>query len=114
MDQLIRAKLGYAAGVAFALFFLLLGVASLWYFFGYVYNGGPDANSTFGFRYILAGLSLIIVGSIILTQTVPAFIPLKQPYRRPPEVCPLCGAVVEADWAVCEKCKQPFDVADES
>jgi ribosomal protein L40E len=95
----------FQLGVVIGILMIMLGAASIGYYFSNVYNGGPDANSRFGFRYVWAGLALVGIGSIIAWQFHPAFERLKN-YHSSPQVCPRCGAVVGADATACEKCNQ--------
>jgi hypothetical protein len=113
MDPILEVKTVCAIGIAVAVVFVLLGTASIGYFFTQVYNGGPDANSTFGFRYVLAGGSLIFVAAMVLWKCVPMFIPLKQPLTQQSlRACPYCGALINDDDEVCKKCKHTIQDAN--
>jgi hypothetical protein len=49
------------------------------------------------------------LGLIIMIMSFPIFIPLKKnPFRRS-VACPFCGALVEEDAEVCEKCKHQLN-----
>ena len=109
MDPILKVKIEYATVLAIAILFVLLWVAVIVYFFTNIYNGGPEAGSRFGFRYVIVGTSLFFVGVMVLRAGVPMFIPLKQTSRHlPVKTCAHCGAIIKDDKPVCEKCQQPI------
>ncbi len=78
---------------------VILGIAFMGYFiikYGY-----------FPLLGWVAFAGLLFTGSLILWESVPAFIPIKQ-FEYPPQSCPNCGAIVDKNADVCEKCKQPI------
>ena len=101
-------KYSYMAGVAVSLFFVVLGICSIVYFFTMVYNG-PDSNSVFGGRYLLAGGLCIVLGIRMLWITIPAFIPIKHNSLPAVSTCPYCGAIIEADSTQCKKCQKELN-----
>ena len=58
--------------------------------------------------YLLGGIGCIFVGSMFIAKSVPAFIPIKQ-QSAIPKSCPYCGAIIDKNATVCEKCKQQLD-----
>ena len=58
--------------------------------------------------FLLSSIGLIVVGVMFLVKSIPAFIPIKQ-QTTIPKSCQYCGAIIEIDATVCEKCKQQLD-----
>jgi hypothetical protein len=58
--------------------------------------------------FLLSSIGLIVVGVMFLVKSIPAFIPIRQ-QTAIPKSCQYCGAIIEIDSTVCEKCKQQLD-----
>lgn len=105
--SLKRIKAGYAIGVGIGVLFVALGICSIVYFFTVKHIMG-HSTSIYG-NYFVAGLFCFFFAFVILRLTIPAFIPLKKNNFVTIRTCPYCGAIVDEDAVVCEKCKQQLD-----
>lgn len=87
---------GFILGITF----IVLGLVAMGFFlvkFGFTSLG-----------WLLPVIGFFVLGAWVLYQSVPAFIPIKQ-QNSVINTCPHCGAIVNKDATVCEKCKQPLD-----
>lgn len=98
-------KAEYAIGLGIGVLFVVLGIASIVYFFTVKQTMG-HSMSFYG-NYLFAGLACLIFASGVIRMTLPMFLPLKKTYTK--RICPYCGAIVDKDAAVCEKCKIQLD-----
>lgn len=109
--SLSRIRVGYAIGFAIGIFFIALGIYSLYYFLAVKQVMG-NSTSPYG-NYGVAGLFCIFFGAIIARMLYPVFItfifPIKKNDFNPARVCPFCGAIAEENATICEKCKQQID-----
>jgi hypothetical protein len=84
-------------GVVVGVIIIILGLTSIVH-----YSIATNING----RYLFAGFGCILVGSLFLLKSVPAFIPLKTKTQPSVRTCPNCGSIVEEDTLVCQKCKR--------
>ena len=105
--SLARIRAGYVIGFAIGIFFIALGIYSIYYFIA-VTQVMEHSNSLYG-NYAFAGIFCIIFGSAIVKMSYSVVITFIFPVKKDPIVCSFCGAIVGEDAAVCGKCKQRFD-----
>ena len=103
--ELNEFKQVFLMGLIVGIVILILGVASIVNYSINFYNVPSSSSSSV---YLLGGICCIFVGSMFLAKSIPAFVPIKQ-QTAIPKSCPYCGAILEIDATVCEKCKQQLD-----
>jgi len=84
-------------------FILGLGVYGAYYLFAVELPSGVYTRLPF------AVLGCFVLGLVLIAQSYPIFIPLKQQSHAEMVVCSHCGALVNKDSEVCEKCKQKIE-----
>jgi hypothetical protein len=88
---------------AVGILFLVLGVYGVYYLFTVELPSGHFSKLPF------AAVGCLFFGLLIIKLTYKIFIPLKETKPVGSVVCPFCGALVEEDAEVCEKCKHQID-----
>ena len=102
MDKFRQA---FVMGLIVGIVIIILGITSIVNYSIYFYNVPASRSSSV---YLLGGVVWLFVGSMFLAKSIPAFIPIKQ-QTAIPKSCQYCGAIIEIDATVCEKCKQQLD-----
>jgi|AGTN01.1.fsa_nt_gi hypothetical protein len=87
---------------AIGILFMLLGIYGIYYLFAVEVPSGRFSSLPF------AAVGCVILGLIAIRQTYPIFIPERNRLARS-RVCPFCGALVDTDDEVCEKCGRPLE-----
>ena len=102
-DYLIGFILG-VLGIAFG-----ISLISYQFFnYGYLVNSSSDPYGIFA-GWATLGVVSLAAGAIAVFYTYQIFIPLKNSTSTLARDCPNCGAIVNEDASVCEKCKQQLD-----
>lgn len=73
----------------------IIGVAAL-----SIYFSGNQTTA-----YLAYGVCSVVVGIMFLAKSIPVFIPIKN-QTFPPNICPYCGSIQNANATICDKCKQ--------
>jgi hypothetical protein len=81
--------------------FLALGIYGAYFLFTVELPSGQISKLPF------AVFGSTVFGVILIIKAYPIFIPPKKNLAK--VVCPSCGALVDEDAEVCEKCKRPID-----
>jgi hypothetical protein len=91
--------------ICFALgfLFLILGVYGMYYLLAVELPSGRFSRLPF------AAIAAIILGALLIWRTYPIFFALPKSSVSQAKVCPFCGALVDEDAEVCEKCKRQLD-----
>lgn len=97
-----RFRVGAAITFVIAVIFVGLGVYSVYYFFTI-----KNVRST----YLFGGLGIVAFGCVLIRAIYPIFVPLKKGVVSVGS-CPYCGAIIEEDAIICEKCKQQIETSE--
>jgi hypothetical protein len=97
-------KAEYTIAFSIGVLFLAIGVYAAYYFFTTVLPSGKISPSL---PLAIVGCSLF--GLLMILKSYSIFIPLKKDSQVQHIVCPSCGAMVDEDAEVCEKCKRPLE-----
>jgi len=73
------------------------------------YNAVIEIIAGYQSKLILASIGCVILGFIMIRLTYQMLMPLKKNSYNVTRVCPFCGAIVEKNAIVCEKCNQQLD-----
>jgi hypothetical protein len=76
---------------------------------GYVIDFSPPDPYGFFVGWAAMGFVALVVGAIAIFGTYKVFMPLKENISPTIQVCPHCGAIVDDEAVVCEKCKQQIN-----
>lgn len=96
-------KAQYVVMFGVGCFILGLGVYSAYHFFTVELPSGVYTRLPF------AVFGCFLLGLILIAQSYPIFIPLKQHSHAETVVCSHCGALVNKAAEFCEKCKQKIE-----
>jgi divalent metal cation (Fe/Co/Zn/Cd) transporter len=98
-----RVKAEYYIVFVIGIFLVALGIYG-------AYTAVIEILAGYPSKLILASIGIIILGSLMTRLTYQMFIPLKKKNNyNAIRVCPFCGALVEKNATVCEKCKRQVD-----
>jgi hypothetical protein len=95
-------KAGFIIVFAMGIVFLALGLYGAYFLFAVELPSGHIS------KLPLAVIGITVCGVLMIIKTYPIFIPLKKNSDIPKVVCSACGALVDGDTEVCEKCKRPL------
>jgi ribosomal protein L40E len=93
----------YIIVFALGIIFFILGIYGVYYLLAVELPSGYFSKLPF------AAIGAIILGLLMIRQTYPIFFPLPKSSAFHSKVCPSCGALVNEDTEVCEKCKRQLD-----
>jgi ribosomal protein L40E len=96
-------KAGFIIAFVTGIIFLALGIYGAYFLFTVELPSGHIS------KLPLAVIGCTLFGAIMVVKSYPIFVPLKKNSDVMKIVCPSCGALVDEDTEVCEKCKRPLD-----
>ena len=102
IDYTIGFVLG-VLGVLFGIFLIFLQFSTK----GYVVDFSPSDPYSIFAGWAALGVVSLVAGTIAIYYTYSIFTPLEAHISTSTRVCSHCGALIEENSIICEKCRQP-------